>query len=140
MIEWDAIVLPYEIQPARTEWNYGLWGWMLEEWEVPDEAMAREFLEETGMIWDITFWKTLSKTWYVSRDEHFYIIRNTKKVQAPTPDAWWEKIEIKKMSFDEFVAILIAPWFRNSTFANAMIREYILPGKQEEFKKVLFGN
>lgn len=139
VVDGENIILPYEIQPARSEWNYGLWGWMLEEWEIPAEAMAREFLEESGMIWDIVFWKNLSKEWYISRDEHFYIIKNIKKVQAPMTDPWWEKIEIKIMSFDEFLQILVAPWFRNSTFANAMIREYILPGKQEELKKVFFG-
>ncbi len=140
VVEWDKIILPYEIQPARSEWNYGLWGWMLEEWEIPDEAMAREFLEETGMIWDMVFWKTLPKTWYISREEHIYIIRNTKKIQEISLDTGWEKIESKTMSFDEFMEILIAPWFRNSTFANAMIREYVLTGKQDEFKQLLFGN
>jgi hypothetical protein len=46
---------------------------------------------------------------------------------------------MRTMSFDDFIAVLVAPGFRNSTFANAMIREYILPGKQEDFRKVLFG-
>lgn len=139
MVDWENIILPYEIQPARETWNYGLrWG-MLEEWEVPVEAMAREFLEETGMVWDISFWKTLSKSWYVARDEHFYIIRNATKTQESKPDRWWEKIEMRTMSFDNFLSILIEPWFRNSTFANAMIREYILPGKQDELRKILFG-
>lgn len=140
IIDGENIVLPYEIQPARTEWNYGLrWG-MLEEWEIPDEAMAREFLEETGMIWDISFRKTLTKDWYVSRDEHFYIIKNARKIQEPTPDSGGEKIEMRTMSFDDFLRILVEQWFRNSTFANAMIREYILPGKQDELKNILFGN
>lgn len=140
MIDGDKIVLPYEIQPARSEWNYWLWGGMLERWEIPNEAMAREFLEETGMLGDIMYWKTLSKAWYIARDEHLYIIRNTRKIQNISLDAWWEKIEPKSMSFDEFIDILIDPWFRNSTFANAMIREYILPGKKDEFRKLLFGN
>lgn len=140
MIDGENIVLPYEIQPARTEWNYWLWGWMLEEWEIPQEAIARELLEETGMIWDIVLRKTLVKAWYISRDEHIYIIKNPKKVQDISLDNGWEKIEIRTMDFDWFLKVLVEPWFRNSTFANAMIREFILPGKQDELRQILFNN
>lgn len=139
IVDWENIILPYEIQPQHSEWNYGLRGGMLEEWEIPLEAMERELLEETGMIWNVEYWKTLSKAWFIARDEYFYIIRNAQKIQEPMLDAGGEQIELKTMSFDEFISVILAPGFRNSTFANAMIREYILPGKQDEFKKVLFG-
>lgn len=137
-VNWDRIILPYEIQPAREQWEFWLrWG-MLEEWEIPIDAMNREFLEETWMVWDVSHVMDISKWWYVAWDEHIFVIKNVQKVQEPQLESG-EKIEIKDVSFDEFIDILTKPWFRNSTFANYIIRHYILPNKKDALRALLFA-
>lgn len=138
MIDGDKIILPYEIQPHQIEWNYGLRGGMMEDDEVPQEAMAREFLEETGMVGDIMFWQSFSKGWATKWNEYYYTIKNPKKIQEAVWD-WWEKIEMKYLSFSEFIDVLLQPGFRNGNFSWYIMREYLYPRKEEELKKLLFG-
>lgn len=71
-------------------------------------------------------------------DMHYYIIRNPIKIQEPRHEPG-EKIELVRFSFEEFLHEVAQPRFRNSDFAMYIITEYILPGKQNELKELLFS-
>lgn len=80
----------------------------------------------------------LSKTGALIFDENFYVIRNTKKVQEVERDPG-EQITLQSYSFEEFLDLIVQPFFRNEKFAYHIVKEYILPGKQEELRGLFFG-
>jgi hypothetical protein len=50
-----------------------------------------------------------------------------------------EKIQEKRMSFAEFLDVVVEKSFRNSSFAMYVMREFILPGKTDDLQEILFG-
>lgn len=137
-IQDDRIILPREIQPWWDTERVGLFGGVMEEWEDPLEAMQREFLEETGMEWELQEWMKITMWGAFYFDEYFYLIRNTKKIQEVERDAG-EKITLHSYTFEEFLDLILQPFFRNEKFAYHIVKEYILPGKQEELHELFFG-
>lgn len=137
-ITGNSIILPYEIQPNDASRNYWLWWWMIEDGEDIVNAIKREFLEETWMAASVQFWQTLQKSWSIQWQEHYFLIHATKKIAEPTWDAWWEQIIQKSLSFDEFIEVVVAPWFRNGNFASYVIKEFILPNKKDALHALLF--
>lgn len=137
-IDGDRIILPKELQPWWASERVWLFGGVMEEWEDPRQAMEREFLEETGMEWDVSFWMSMTMWGAFVFEEYFYIIRNTKKIQDIDWDAG-EQITLHTYSFEEFLELLVQPFFRNEKFAYHIVKTYILTGKQEELRALFFG-
>jgi 8-oxo-dGTP diphosphatase len=72
------------IRKARPEWQAGLWngiGGRVEQSESPEQAMLREFQEETGVPQDHSFWQPLAiiDTWM--RDRVFVFSSFTDQVE-----------------------------------------------------------
>lgn len=137
LIDWDKICIPEEIQPWWNTKKIWLWWWVLEVWEEPIDAMRREFLEETWFSADISYRTNIWSDGYVKRDEHFFLLKNPKKITEPVRESW-ESIALKYFSFDEFIQVVSDVKFRNRFFADYIIRTYILPGKLHELQSFLF--
>lgn len=133
----DKIMIADEQQPGGA-WNgLGLFGGRVDEGEEPLAAAKRELLEEAGLEsddWDL--YKSYDPHRKFEWQVHYYIARNCKKVAEPSPDAG-EKIEIKPVSFDEFVAAVTGPDLREGEFTSDILR-LKLEGRLEEFKKKLW--
>jgi len=112
----------------------------MEEGEEPLVGMQRELLEETGMTGTFHLRLTFRKDPDgVVQDESFYIITHAEKVQEPHLEPG-EKLEPASFSFEEFLHLILEPRFRHVSFANYLLRQYVLSGKQEELKTILFGS
>ncbi len=136
-IDWDRIILSKELQPWWQSERVWLFGGVMEPWEDPREAMEREFLEETWMQWDIDFWMDITIKGTVFFEEYFYIIKNATKIQNMEWDAG-EKITLHSYTFEEFLDVIVQPFFRNEKFAYYIVKKYILTGKKEELRELFF--
>lgn len=137
----EKVIILHEQQPWGIKRISLPWG-MIDSTEDPLHAIQREVVEETGYVFsDIQTFCTLhANVWLLESYRYVFLLKWLKAKQETNLDPWWEKIEIQELSFDEFIDYIVS----DSTFlpgvSDYIIREYILPGKQEEFKKLLFGN
>lgn len=98
----------------------------------------RELLEETGYTsddWKPWFSVTPSKRHIYS--VHYFVARNCWYVQAPDPDPG-EKISVRLVSFDEFLALSDDERFRGAELVNKLLRMRLHPEEREAFRKLLF--
>ncbi len=133
----DKVLLSYEEQPSKPL-GFTFLGGRSEEGEEPLVTAKRELLEETGMEssdWELLkFYENQGK---IEWNTYLFAARNCKKVAEPNLDPG-EKIEIKKVSFDEFLDIVSGEKFWGRDIANDILRMRLDPKKLEEFKKKLF--
>lgn len=133
----DKILLSYEEQPTKPP-TYTFLGGRQEENEEPLPGAQREFLEETGMVSDN--WELIKE--YPSRSKiewptFLFVARNCKKVAEPKLEAG-EKIEVRPVSFDEFIEIVSNETFWGSIISNDVFRMKHDSTRLEEFKKRIF--
>ena len=82
----------------------------------------REFLEETGYISDDwQEWFSADITGYVKLEwsNNFFLAKNCKKVVEQKLDAG-EKIDVKLVTFEEFLELRNNPTFRNKDFSKIL--------------------
>ena len=133
----NHILLAYEEQPNKGP-HYTLFGGRQEPDEEPLEAIQREFLEESGHASDD--WDLFHSAQPVGKIEwtiYTYIALHCKKIQEPMLDPG-EKIEIRPVSFDEFIDIATGDEFYGRELAFQILkmqRDRTL----EAFQKRLFG-
>lgn len=135
--EGNTIYLSYEEQPTKPR-TYTFFGGRQEPDEEPLVTAKRELLEETGLEsddWELI--KTYEFTSKIDWPMYLYAARNCRKVAEQHLDPG-EKIEIKKVSFEEFLKIVSSENFWNLPVANDILRLRLEPKKLEEFKKKLF--
>jgi hypothetical protein len=106
------------------------------------EEAKRETLEETGYASDD--WELIreegKKSGKIIWDSFYYVARNCKKVQEQELDAG-EKIELRFISFEEFLALADEPRFRTSVEFLLFLKELRDDkDKREIFRKKLFNN
>ncbi len=133
----EHIFVSHEEQPTKPL-SYTLLGGRMEPYEDPLETAKRELLEESGLESDD--WELFKQYEYQGKIEwplYYYIARNCKKVAEQHLDAG-EKLEVKEITFDEFIEIVSAEDFGNQMFANDILRMKLDKNKLEEFKKKLF--
>ena len=133
----DSVYLSYEEQPTKPR-SYTLLGGRQEPNEDPLVTAKRELLEETGMEsddWEL--YKTYEYQGKIEWPMFLFIAKNCKKVAEQKLDPG-EKIEVKQVSFDEFIEIASSETFWNQIVANDILRMRLDPKKLEEFKKKLF--
>jgi ADP-ribose pyrophosphatase len=133
----DYVYLSYEEQPTKPL-SYTLFGGRQEPNEDPLVTAKRELLEETGLESDD--WELLKTYEYMGKIEwpmYLYIARNCRKVSKQHLDPG-EKIEIKKVTFGEFIEIASSERFWNQIFSNDILRLRLNGNKLNEFKKKLF--
>lgn len=137
-VHHDKILLSIQEQPHR-EFPYRshIW-WVVEWWENPLSAAKRELSEETGFSSQsfeqyryASLWKQINQKKYV------YIAKWLEKVSKISLDAW-EKIELKWISIDEYIDLLIhkkcgGTWWREEVMLK------IIDWTIDDFKKSLFS-
>lgn len=129
--------ISYEEQPTKPP-SYTLLGGRMEPNEDPLLTAKRELLEEAGLESDE--WELIKTYEYMGKIEwpmYLYVARNCRKVAEQQLDPG-EKIEVKQVSFDEFIDIASSEDFWNQIFANDILRLRLNKEKLEEFKHKLF--
>ena len=130
------IVVTFESQPNKFNY-YSFPGGRANENEDPLESAKRELIEETGFTsddWDLyNTYEPFSKIdWKI----HYFIARNCKKTQEPHLDPG-EKIELKYLTFDDFMQLLHDGHYSGHDFVTEMMKVYYEPSLREAFKKRL---
>jgi len=134
----EDIYLSYEEQPTKPR-SYTLLGGRQEPDEEPLVTAKRELLEESGLESDE--WELLKTYEYQGKIEwpmYLFVARNCKKVAEQQLDSG-EQIEVKKVSFEEFIKLASSENFWNQIVANDILRMRLDKEKLEKFKKKLFA-
>ena len=129
-----SIYICEEEQPGRPV-TLSLFGGRQEEGEEPLTCAKRELLEEAGLTSDDweehrVYQPMIKMDWAI----HLFIARDCKKVAEQALDAG-ERITIKKMHFDEFMALVKTDQFTDTELALEILRFDDL--EREAFKKKL---
>jgi ADP-ribose pyrophosphatase len=132
----NEVFLSYEEQPTKPR-SYTLLGGRQEPDEEPLVTAKRELLEESGLEsddWEL--YKTYNSSGKIEWPMYLFIARNCKKVTEPKLDPG-ERIDVKKVSFEEFIEIVSAEDFWGAIIANDILRMRLDPAKLEQFKQKL---
>lgn len=132
----DKVVIILEEQPTLKQ-RYSVIGGRQDEGESSLKCAKRELLEETGLAsedWELWYEQEPygKMEWTVSR----YIARNCKKVSEQKLDVG-EKIEVKPVSFDEFIRIMIEEDSRSQDVTFEILRMHY-KNELDNFKQRLF--
>jgi ADP-ribose pyrophosphatase len=133
----ETVFLSYEEQPTKPK-SFTLFGGRQEPNEDPLMTAKRELLEETGLEsddWEL--FKTYEYEGKIAWPMYLFIARHCKKVAEQKLDSG-EKIEVKQVSFDEFIDRASSETFWNQIVTNDILRMRLDKEKLEEFKKKLF--
>ncbi|MDP2630140.1 MAG: NUDIX hydrolase [Candidatus Uhrbacteria bacterium] len=134
----DKILIEHQEQPSRDPF-ISFPGGMIEYGADPLQETARELLEETGYdAQELVYFKTFSPSRLILWNSIFYIARNCKKIQEPTPEGG-ERIAIELISFDDFLELADNPMFRHKDLEATLVRARCSAEKQSELKRLLFG-
>jgi len=135
--EGDKILVSNESQPTKIDF-IGLFGGRLEPNETPDEGAGRELLEETGMTsdsWELL--KVFSPVHKIDWDIHLFVARNCMKIKEPLLEPG-EKIEITRVSFDDFLDIVVSERFFGREIAEEVLRMKLDTERLRAFKEKIF--
>ena len=129
------VVVSFQEQPGLEPFC-GLLGGRVDPGETFLEAAERELLEEAGMQAEvlepwIVFQPVEKIDWAIS----IFIARGCQKAQAPNLDAG-EKITIKTIEFEEFLAMAVREDFRDVEVTLHVCRA-LATGKRDELKQLL---
>ena len=134
----DKILILIQKQPDSPKAFYSLAGGRREPGETALNGAKRELLEETGYV--SRDWRLLKKirpsgkiVWSI----YTYIARDCLYWQPPRLDAG-EKITVKLISFDEFLALADEPDFYEQELVNYMLRARMDKKIYKKFHKLLF--
>lgn len=134
----DKVIVLEQEQPFKGSF-LSLPGGRLEDGEESSLGAKRELLEETGHMSDDFFpWKTFHPASAVIWNNYYFIARNCKFIQDPTPDNG-EKIKMRLVTFDELIMLSENEKFRHHDLKSEFLHMRLHPEKQKEFKKLLFG-
>lgn len=133
----EQIYLSYEEQPTKPR-TYTLLGGRQEPNEEPLVTAKRELLEEAGFEsndWELL--KTYESEGKIEWITYLFVARQCKKITEPRLDPG-EKIDVKKVSFDEFLEKVSAEDFWGKIIANDILRIRLDKAKLAQFKEKLF--
>lgn len=134
----DKILIALQEQPT-SPLGYSLFGGMINVGEDELSAAKREFLEEAGLVsedWEL--FRNFDIDSKVDWKVYYFIARNCKKVAEQKLDAG-EKIQIKPVSFDEFINLMASGETRDYQLVADILRMKLDPEMLEEFKRKLFS-
>jgi len=101
----DEVIIAKQFRPGPEKVLLELPGGVRDKNESPDEAIKREFLEETGYSGDLHLVNTCWNCGYSNRATHNFVATNCKKVQEPQLDEN-EFIEVALLPLNEFKELL----------------------------------
>ena len=116
----------------------GFLGGRVDHGEQPLAAAKRELLEEAGLStndWEL--YKVYEPVRKIDWKIYYFLARNCKKIAKPNPDAG-EKINIKKVGFNEFVKLFSGKEYGGGEFTADILRLRLEPKKLREFERKLF--
>lgn len=118
----NKIVLSYEQQPGK-DWYMSFLGGRLSSWEDSLQWAKRELEEEAGIVSDnITLLASFSPGFKIDYTIYYYIAKNCFVHGRQSLDAGWEKLELRYLTFDEFVAYVQSEQCRDVDLANYVFR------------------
>jgi len=134
----EKILLSLEEQPHYAK-RIGLFGGRMEEGEDPLETAKRELLEETGLKSnDWILIKEIETGGKIDWSSYYYIAKNCEKVAEVNLDPG-EKIEVKEVSFDEFIKTIFQDDFSDKQLAGELSLKLQDQKKVDAFKEKLFS-
>ena len=134
----DKIILLDEQQPDSTSFIGFPGGRIDKEKEEPLEGAKRELLEETGYVsddWEP--WLEISPMSKIEWTIYTFIARNCRKIAEPRLDAG-ERIALKFMSFDDFLALPDNDSFHAGEITEIILRARLDKNKRSELSRLLF--
>lgn len=133
----NKVYIAHQEQPTKPRF-YSLLGGRQDEGEDILDTAKRELLEESGMESDEwKLFKVVEPYFKVDWKVHLFIAKNCKKTAEQNTDAG-EKIDIKELSFDNFIDVVINEDFCGKELVEEVLRMKLEPEKMEEFKKKIF--
>lgn len=133
----NKILLAQEEQPRIGKF-YSFVSGSIDDNYTPSAAAAKELEEEAGIVsHDLTHLVSFSGTGVVVHI-HVFITKNFNEtgIQKLEPG---EKINLLWVSFEELLTYMQRDDRRAHDFNVRASKKYFIPGKHEEFKKLLFG-
>lgn len=136
--EDGKIIIALQEQPNKPPF-IGAIGGRVDEGEDVLEAAKRELLEESGYV--AKEWILFDAVQPVSKIEwavYTFIAKGCKKIAEQNLDGA-EKIELKFVSFDEFINLAVNDDKFGDEFKIRILEAKLQPKKMEELKKLILG-
>ncbi|MFA5130328.1 MAG: NUDIX hydrolase [Patescibacteria group bacterium] len=134
VLDDGRILLTEQEQPGKLSF-LGAAGGRVDEGEDILEAAKRELLEETGYTAkEFTLWKAEQPTGKIEWVIYSFIAKGLTKAAEQTLDAG-EKISLKPVTFDEFLALSQDDRFAEKDVVLELLRASLDEGYREELRK-----
>ncbi len=130
------IIVTRQEQPALQPF-WSLLGGIVDAGESPEEAAARELLEEAGMRGVLEPWFTVEPAEKVSWKTHQFVAHDCVRVAEQSLDKG-EKIEVHEVSFEPFLELAQRPDFRDKQVQLAVFSALVSAEKMKALRSLLF--
>ncbi len=134
----DKIIIEEQEQAGQSASFYSLPGGRVDGGGTPLEEAKREFREETGYVsddWEL--WQTIVPSNKTLWTIYYFVARNCRP-DGPQELDGGEKIDVKLLSFEDFLLLSDSPRLRGPEITKMMLRMRIHPELKEDFRKKLF--
>ena len=140
VLDDGRILLSEQNQPGRTNGFIDGFGGKVEVGEDPLEAAKRELLEESGYeASKYILWKATHPATKIDWVVYIFIAKGLRKVSKTNLDSG-EKIELKTVTFDEFLNITSNERFTEKMIIPDLLLAKLDPKKYKKLKKLFSVN
>lgn len=138
--EDGTILLAHEEQPGKPL-TLGFVSGRIEEGEDPVQAARRELLEETGYQGEADPFLISEEQPFSKMDWNVYLflVRKCKKVAEQSLDPG-ERINLRKVTFDELVELVVQGHMSYSSFSDRILRAKLEPQKMRELYELIYSS